>query len=93
MSESIKKVLFIVRDLIKEIELTSETFQTQAESSVEMANLIVRITEKVEHQNERLDEINALLYDEATSSEVMAERMKLMLSSARSWKRRYLSSS
>jgi len=42
----------------------------------------VRITEKVEHQNERLDEINALLYDEATSSEVMAERMKLMLSSA-----------
>jgi len=36
MSESIKKVLFIVRDLIKEIELTSETFQTQAESSVEM---------------------------------------------------------
>lgn len=82
MSESIKKVLFIVRDLIKEIELTSETFQTQAESSVEMANLIVRITEKVEHQNERLDEINALLYDEATSSEVMAERMKLVLSSA-----------
>jgi len=82
MDESNKKVLSIVGDLIREIGLTSETFQTQAESSVEMANFIAGITEKVDRQTKRLDEMNALLQDEAISSEAMAEKVEVILSSA-----------
>ena len=82
MGESNKKVMSIVEDLIREIELTSETFQTQAESSVEMANFIAGITEKVDHQTKRLDEMNSLLQDEAISSDAMAEKVEVILSSA-----------
>jgi len=82
MGESNKKVMSIVEDLIREIELTSETFQTQAESSVEMAKFIAGITEKVDHQTKRLDEMNSLLQDEAISSDAMAEKVEVILSSA-----------